>query len=50
MTIIAVGDLDGDGVSSTKRLDYARTAGVYQLTNESPLPGFEDDAGPDATF
>jgi Tfp pilus assembly protein PilE len=50
ITIIAQGDLDGDGVLSTKRFDYTRSSGVYQLTNEAPPPGFEDDAGPDATF
>jgi prepilin-type N-terminal cleavage/methylation domain-containing protein len=50
ITLLAEGDLDGDSVLSTKRLDFARTSGVYQLTAESPPLGQEDDAGPTATF
>ncbi len=53
ITVVAVGDLDGDGVYSTKRIVYTRLpGGVYQILpgGETPAPGLEDDAGPDATF
>jgi len=38
----AYGDLDGDGVQSTKTLVWNRMNGTYQLTSEFPLPGEED--------
>jgi prepilin-type N-terminal cleavage/methylation domain-containing protein len=50
ITVIAAGDLDGDGVVSYKQLVYTRTAGMYQLTSEYPPPGEEDDASSYATF
>jgi len=42
LTIVAVGDLDGDGVPSTKTLVFHRQNGVYQLFSEVPPEGSED--------
>jgi hypothetical protein len=39
----AFGDLDGDGAVSTKIVQWNRQAGMYQITNEFPAPGNEDD-------
>lgn len=38
----AYGDLDGDGVQSTKTIQWNRINSVYQQVAESPLPGEED--------
>jgi type IV pilus assembly protein PilA len=42
LTIIARGDLDGDGIPSEKRLEFERINGVYQLADEDPAAGAED--------
>jgi type IV pilus assembly protein PilA len=46
----AVGDLDGDGVQSTKQYVLQRGSGHWGVTFEYPNPGEEDDASPDRTF
>jgi prepilin-type N-terminal cleavage/methylation domain-containing protein len=50
ITVIASGDLDGDGVISYKQIVFTRMTGTYQLTSESPPEGEEDEASPYATF
>jgi prepilin-type N-terminal cleavage/methylation domain-containing protein len=50
ITVLAAGDLDGDGNISYKQFVFTRVAGTYQLTSEFPPPGEEDDASPYATF
>jgi type II secretory pathway pseudopilin PulG len=40
--IWAYGDLDGDGLWSTKTMQWSRANGAYQLVSEWPLPGEED--------
>jgi prepilin-type N-terminal cleavage/methylation domain-containing protein len=40
--ILAEGDLDGDGVRSTKLLQYERREGMYVLVAETPAHGYED--------
>jgi prepilin-type N-terminal cleavage/methylation domain-containing protein len=42
LTIVAHGDLDGDGVPSEKLLEFQRINGVYQLSREEPEAGAED--------
>jgi prepilin-type N-terminal cleavage/methylation domain-containing protein len=42
LTIVARGDLDGDGIPSEKRLEFERINGVYQLADEDPEAGAED--------
>lgn len=42
LTIVVVGDLDGDGLPSTKTLTYQRVEGMYQLVSEVPPAGSED--------
>jgi type IV pilus assembly protein PilA len=42
LTIVARGDLDGDGIPSEKEMRYVRVGGVYQLELEDPPPGEED--------
>jgi len=50
ITVIASGDLDGDGVISYKQMVFTRITGTYQLTSESPPEGEEDEASSYATF
>jgi type II secretory pathway pseudopilin PulG len=40
-TIVATGDLDGDGAPSTVAFTCVRMSGAYQCT-QNPLPGYED--------
>jgi len=42
LTVIAVGDLDGDGQPSTKTWTYQRQDGAYVLVAENPPSGQED--------
>jgi prepilin-type N-terminal cleavage/methylation domain-containing protein len=42
MTILAEGDLDADGVSSWKQLNYVATGYAFQLVSEIPVRGAED--------
>ncbi len=42
LDIIALGDLDGDGVTSTKTWHYERRQGAYALVSEAPPSGQED--------
>lgn len=42
ISVWADGDLDGDGVVSTKYMQWDRVNGVYQLTVELPAAGSED--------
>lgn len=41
--VYAVGDLDGDGVSSAKSIQYNRTNGAYMPSSVTPPDGQEDD-------
>jgi prepilin-type N-terminal cleavage/methylation domain-containing protein len=50
ITVLAAGDLDGDGIISYKQLVYTRGGGMYQLTNEYPPADEEDEASAYATF
>jgi prepilin-type N-terminal cleavage/methylation domain-containing protein len=50
INIWAYGDLDGDGVSSIKWMNWTRQSGIYVLQNEVPAAGLEDDASPPYTF
>jgi len=42
LDIYAVGDLDGDGVQSSKTLSYVMYGHAYQLVAETPAEGAED--------
>lgn len=42
LDVIAQGDLDGDGIPSTKTLHYERRLGAYILVSETPPAGQED--------
>jgi prepilin-type N-terminal cleavage/methylation domain-containing protein len=42
INIWAYGDLDGDGVISSKYIQWTRVNGVYQDTSEIPTAGMED--------
>lgn len=44
LEIGAVGDLDGDGVPSTKVMMFERVNGMFQLVDEVPASGAEDFA------
>lgn len=44
LDILAVGDLDGDGLLSTKTWHYERLEGAYVLVSETPPAGQEDAA------
>jgi prepilin-type N-terminal cleavage/methylation domain-containing protein len=44
LLIYAIGDVDGDGVQSTKWIYYQRVQGSYQLWSEWP-PAGQDDVG-----
>ncbi len=44
-TISGLGDLDGDGVASTKQIVIARGIGGWQPTSEVPAAGREFDSG-----
>ena len=50
ISVQALGDLDGDGLVSSKTQTYTKQFGAYYLTGETPPAGQEDDKGPDATF
>jgi prepilin-type N-terminal cleavage/methylation domain-containing protein len=50
ITVLAAGDVDGDGVISYKQLVYTRGGGTYHLTSEYPPAGEEDEASAYATF
>lgn len=42
LSILAWGDLDGDGTLSIKQTNFERVDGLYQLVLEFPVPGQED--------
>lgn len=42
LDVYAAGDLDGDGVASTKQVSYLGLGDAYAYKQESPLEGMED--------
>lgn len=50
LTLMAYGDLDGDGKASRKAVVYNTSQVGVQWSSETPAAGEEDDAGPDKTF
>lgn len=51
LTVLAVGDLDGDGRHSWKWVVHTRDLDGYKYTSETPAAeAGVDDAGPDRTF
>jgi type IV pilus assembly protein PilA len=50
LTVMAVGDLDGDGFFSTKIVTWGAKGYSFYKTGESPPAGLEDDLSPERTF
>lgn len=50
LTVMAIGDLDGDGVNSSKTYTYVASGYHFRLISEDPPRGQEDLDGPDRTF
>jgi prepilin-type N-terminal cleavage/methylation domain-containing protein len=48
--VMAVGDLDGDGVQSVKIVNFGASGYTFFKTGEVPPAGQEDDASPQHTF
>jgi prepilin-type N-terminal cleavage/methylation domain-containing protein len=50
MTVIAVGDLDGDGNQSIKQILWLARGYAFYKDREVPVAGMEDDQSPQRTF
>jgi prepilin-type N-terminal cleavage/methylation domain-containing protein len=50
MYVTADGDLDGDGVASSKTITFTSKGFVYVYASQTPAAGQEDDASPSRTF
>jgi prepilin-type N-terminal cleavage/methylation domain-containing protein len=50
MTVLALGDLDADGVLSRKQVNWLARGYSFYKESEVPVAGMEDDLSPQQTF
>ncbi len=50
MWVLAIGDLDGDGAPSSKRIDWRANGYAFYKYSEDPVAGMEDELSPQQTY